>query len=119
MKMKPIAAAKDAEHIKDESIGAREQPFLVAERHHHLRSRLIQKTRNGNKFEAFGAKSIDHAWQRFDGVAAVAAAVMHQDDIALSGCGIVRSRAGQSCPWAAGDRRWARPNRADQSARRR
>ena len=43
MKMKPIARAQQAEHVEDESIGARQQPFLVAERRHHLRARLPQQ----------------------------------------------------------------------------
>ena len=112
IKMKAIAAAKQPEHIEDESIGAREEPFLVAERRHHLRARLIQQRGHGNELVAFGAKPINHSRQSLDGVAAIAAAVVHQDDIALVGCRVGEHALHDRVRGRRKRRHSARPNRA-------
>ena len=71
-----------AEHIEGESIGAHHQPFAVGQRRHHVGAALAEQVGNLNEFVALRAQPIDDQRQRRNGVAAVAAAVVHQDDVA-------------------------------------
>ena len=78
------ARAEPAEHFKNKSVGAHQQPFLVRERRHHLRARLAQQVGNGDEFVAFGAQPVNNLRQRGDGVGAISAAIVHQDDVAAT-----------------------------------
>ncbi len=90
-------AAQPAEHVEDESVGAHQQPFAVGQRRHHLRARLAEQIGDGNELVALGAQAIDDLRQRRHGVAAVAAAVVHQDDVAVAAFVSASARAGRSC----------------------
>src|SRR5271156_2245308 len=82
------AGTEPAEGFKGEGIGASKQPLFVSERRHHLGARLAQQSCHRNEFETLGAQAVNNLRQRDEGVTAVSAPVMHQDDISLAGLGI-------------------------------
>src|SRR5260370_25838399 len=68
---------------EDESVGAGFKLFFSGKRQHHLGARLPDQVGNGNELVAIGAKSVDDLWQRGKGLAAIAAAVVQENNIAF------------------------------------
>ncbi len=79
---------------QDQRAGGRRQPFAQVERRHGLRPRLADQIRGQDQLETRCAQSVDDARQRFDRVAAIAATVVQQDDVAhalLLACSTTRA----------------------------
>src|ERR1700728_5479000 len=72
------AETEPTEGFEGKRVGAGEQPFLVAERRHHLRSSLAQETAYRNEFVTFGMQAVNNLRQSCNGVAAIAGTIVHQ-----------------------------------------
>ena len=83
-----IVAMPSAEPVinpKNEAIGARFQSLAGRKRHHHFGARFADQVRHGNELVALRAQRVDDLRQRRNGLRAVAAAVVKQDDVAVVG----------------------------------
>ncbi len=89
------------------------------ERRHQLRARLAEQLRDGDDLESRRAQAVDNLRQGLHGVAAIAAAVMQQHDVAAVRARLLEHALHDHVTRARAERRPARPNRADRCARRR
>src|SRR6185437_9477763 len=73
--------AEPVEKIEGDAVSAGEDFFFFGERRHDFGAFLIQEIGDADELVAFGLELVNDFGQRGDGVAAIAAAIVHDDDV--------------------------------------
>src|SRR5882762_5929916 len=76
------AEAEPVPDSEDEAVGAGFQFFLSGERHHYVGAFLSEEVGHGDELIAVFTQLVDNLRQGHDGVGALAAAVVEEDDVA-------------------------------------
>ena len=68
---------------ENEAVGASFKLFLRGKRQHHLSARSAKQVGHGDKFVPLRAKRVDKLRERGDRLAAITAAIVEENDVAL------------------------------------
>ena len=77
--------------LKDKCVHTDKYPFVLSEGLHDLRTGLVEQVSNGNELVPLGTQAVDDLGQGCNGVGALAATIVHKDNVAFVKLGVVQN----------------------------